>query len=100
MKTEPFCLTNIPPHLLSNDLHRISGDETVWKQDRCEGCPEVFASVRLDDDVADDVIEEDHGSNEGEGKVVEVGGQEGQDGSPADDVENVENHPDNQLAVG
>ena len=32
----------------------------------------MFASVRFDDDVADDVIEEDHGSNEGEREVVEV----------------------------
>ena len=86
--------------LLSHSLHRISGNETVWQQDRCESCPEVFAPVRLDDDVADDVVADDHGSNEGERDVVKVGGEQGQDGSSADDVENVENHPDNQLAVG
>ena len=60
----------------------------------------MFAPVSLDDDVADDVVAEDHGSNEGEGEVVKVGGQEGQDGSPADDVKNVEDHSDHQLTVG
>ena len=61
--------------LLSNELHRISGNEAVWQQDRSEGGPEVFAPVSLNDDVADDEVEDDHDSNEGEGDVVEVGGQ-------------------------
>ena len=59
----------------------------------------MFAAVRLNDDVADDEVAEDHGSNEGERDVVEVGGEQGQYGSSADDVENVENHSDNQLTV-
>ena len=59
----------------------------------------MFAPVSLDDDVADDEVADDHGSNEGERDVVEVGGEQGQDGSSADDVENVENHSYNQLTV-
>ena len=59
----------------------------------------MLAPVRLNDAEADDEVADDHGSNEGEGDVVEVGGEQGQDGSPAEDVENVENHSDNQLTV-
>ena len=35
----------------------------------------MFAPVSLDDEVAGDKVADDHGSNEGERDVVEVGGQ-------------------------
>lgn len=35
----------------------------------------MFAPVCLNDDVADDVVADDHGANEGEREVVKVGGE-------------------------
>ena len=59
----------------------------------------MLAAIGLDDDVAGDVVTEDHETNEGEGEVVEVTGEEAEDCSSDDDMKNVETHSDNQLAV-
>ena len=59
----------------------------------------MFATVSLDYDVADDVVTDDHGANEGDGEEVEVAGQNTQDCSSTDDVKNIETHSNYQLTV-
>ena len=59
----------------------------------------MFAAVSLDDDVAGDVVSEDHNTNEGHREVVEVASEQAEDCSSEENVEDVETHPHNQLAV-
>ena len=60
----------------------------------------MLTAVGLDDDVAGDIVTEDHGGNEGEGEEVKVTGEQTEDCSSDEDVKDVEAHSDNQLAVG
>ena len=93
-------LEECPRLLPAHGVHGGPGYEAVGQQHPGEGCPEVLAAVRLDEEVGEDVVGQDHGAHEGKGEVVEVAGQEGDDGAAADDVDHVETHPGHQLAVG
>ena len=59
----------------------------------------MFASIRLDHDVGDNVVDDDHEGDESNGEVLEVAGEETDDDTSADDVKNVEKHPHDQLTV-
>ena len=52
----------------------------------------MFASISLDHDVGDNVVDDDHEGDESNGEVLEVAGEETDDDTSADDVKNVEKH--------
>ena len=59
----------------------------------------MFASISLDHDVGDNVVDDDHEGDESNGEVLEVAGEETDDDTSADDVKNVEKHSHDQLTV-
>ena len=59
----------------------------------------MFASISLDHDVGDNVVDDDHEGDESNGEVLEVAGEETDDDTSADDVKNVEEHSHDQLTV-
>ena len=59
----------------------------------------MFASISLDHDVGDNVVDDDHKGDESNGEVLEVAGEETDDDTSADDMKNVEKHSHDQLTV-
>ena len=59
----------------------------------------MFASISLDHDVGDNVVDDDHEGDESNGEVLEVAGEETDDDTSADDMKNVEKHSHDQLTV-
>ena len=60
----------------------------------------MLAAISLDHDEGGDTIDNDHERDEGNWKVVEIAGKQGDDNSSAQNVQDVEEHSQDQVTVG
>jgi len=67
----------------------ILGDEADREDDSSEGGEDILAEMSFEDELGEEEVEDNHASEEGEDVVVDVGGDEGDDNSPAADVEKI-----------
>ena len=89
-KQQRVCFCKSSEHfsrsLTTLEVNCVPGDETVWQKNSRKSCPEVLGSISLDDDVRDDVVAQDHGSDECYGEVVKVRCQQSKNDASASNV--------------
>ena len=80
-------------------LKCVAGHKAVRQENGCKGCPDVLTAISLDEDVGCYVVGHDHQANDSQRQELEIAGEQGDDKSTEEDVEDIEQHASDQLSV-